>query len=181
MLNRVIGVVGILALLAAVAMVMPQRSTASDTATLHAVNGFRQPDPLRSTRAVFQPVQMTVPIGFADGSTLANAVAMVVPARRRFVLEDLSVRADVPKGQTVLEAGLQLDAPGTRYVFLPMRFAGSGASNIVPQPDTDEFNGGRLARAYAEPGKTVGAYAYRNSTTGTGIAFVSISGYLANL
>lgn len=182
MFNRLLGIAGVLALLATVALVSPQRGKADGTENVRVLNSRKQPNFVRDVDDAFQPVQMTVPITWGDGSTLANTVAMVVPARKRFVLEDLSIRADVPSGQLVLEAGVQLDAPNpVRYVFLPVTFTGSGASDINPRPGIDEFHGGRLAHAYAEPGKEIGVYAYRNSTDGTGVAFISISGYLADL
>src|SRR5437588_5442673 len=106
MFNRLIGVAGVLALLIALALVSPQRGKADGTKNVRVMNSRRQPTFVRNVDDAFQPVQLTVPVGFADGNTLGAADAYVVPAKKRFVLEDLSARADVPSGEIVLEAGL---------------------------------------------------------------------------
>src|SRR5438477_992039 len=107
MFNRILGIAGVLALLAAVALMTPQRGKADGTENVRVMNSRRQPTFVRNVDDAFQPVQMTVPITWGDGNTLADTVVMVVPPKKRFVLEDLSIRADVPSGQLVLEAGLQ--------------------------------------------------------------------------
>ena len=63
----------------------------------------------------------------------------------------------------------------------PQSFADVVGQQHVTRTLANALRTGRVAHAYAEPGKQIGVYAYRNSTNGAGIAFISISGYLADL
>ena len=99
MFNRLLGIAGVLALLAALALVSPQRGKADGTEYVRVMNSRRQPTFVRNVDDAFQPVEITVPMGFIVGDPAGHFPAFTVPAHKRFVLEDVSARAEVPAGE----------------------------------------------------------------------------------
>src|SRR5436305_1319921 len=84
------------------------RSRADGTESVRVMNSRRQPTFVRNVDDAFQPVEITVPMGFIVGDPAGHFPAFTVPAHKRFVLEDVSARAEVPAGEKVIDAAVDL-------------------------------------------------------------------------
>jgi hypothetical protein len=124
-----------------------------------------------------EPFQARIPIKIPDGADAVSALALTVPARKRFVLAELSGAAKIPTGQKVLEASAFVDDPAmTFHVGAPVTFTGTDQDGIL-----DRFEWGRVAHAYANPGDQVRVELERNDSTAGGVVEFDIAGYLVDL
>jgi hypothetical protein len=182
MLRRAAGIAATIALLATAVVIVPQRGKADDVDRVLVVNGPKKPVPVSLSSGAdvsvrngdaLEPFQTTVEIPLNSGSIDGDTTALTVPAGKRFVLEEISGFALLPSGEKLVDARVRL-ANAHLLLAAPVNFSG-------PQEGQDEFQWGRLARAYANPGEQVVVALGRSSTTGDGGAFFTISGYLVDL
>src|SRR5207248_8558380 len=110
--------------LLAVAALSPRLGRPADAQEVRTAVATPAPVLVRNVNDARTPVQVTVAIAFLQDHFLAIFPAVQVPPKKRFVLEDISVQANVPAGQQVLEAGVDLGGPRTPVVYIPVTFAG---------------------------------------------------------
>jgi hypothetical protein len=120
-----------------------------------------------------QPVLTSGKLFVVDGKAGAAGTIFTVPDGKRFVLEDVSGSAIMPAGQSV--NSIQIGDEVTD-MFVPVAFSGP---YLIPGFDTYQF--GRLARGYWGPGRHVEGIIERNSASGLGSVYFTLTGYLVDL
>src|SRR5262245_53995885 len=64
-----------------------------------------------------EPVQQSVSFTINPGASITEVPVFTVPARKTFVLEDLSGNAELPTGQKMIEAAVRLGDTGVRLTY----------------------------------------------------------------
>ena len=124
-----------------------------------------------------QPVQRTELLIFAAGDTIKDQTLYTVPAGKRLVIEEASVRAQL------------FDGVSQAMVFIRSFADGNIGGHYVPLQPVGPVDGmgtvlvgTELLGAYADAGTTVDASITLNTGTGDGGRFeVTISGHLVDL
>jgi hypothetical protein len=225
MLRRAVGIIGTIVMLAAAAVVVPQRGGADSTKDVLVVNAPSQPVPVSLTGGTgtanvnvtnqptvdlaagttigisgtpnvnianqptvsiapdsvlhvsngdaLQPVLTEVKMLLVDGKAGVVGTVFTVPDGKRLVLEDVSGSAILPAGQSMNSIGIGDEITN---MFVPATFSGP---YILPGYDTYQF--GRLARGYWGPRAHVEGIIERNSASGLGTVYLTLTGYLIEL
>ena len=101
-----------------------------------------------------------------------------VPAGKRLVIEHVSVRAELPPGQTA-RASIVVSLEG-QPVSHWLVMVGQGT--VIGTPTNRAvFVASQTTRLYADPGGGWGVNTERDSDVGGGVAYASISGYFVDL
>lgn len=96
-----------------------------------------------------------------------------VPSGKRVVIETISAHADIPSSQHIVQVVFQLGPNPYEDLYLNMHPQGPYAGTRTT------FTGTEQVRAYVnEPGRDINIYGHRNSSTGNGYLYVTVSGYL---
>lgn len=122
-----------------------------------------------------QPFQEEFAITLPDNFGGENATFMV-PLGKRLVIEYVSARGFVPAGQTLTFSirTRQGNTPnGVVHYLVSTEQGFSGTST--------GFVAGQVMRLYADPGTQVLVRAGRNPATGTGNAFIAVSGHFVDV
>jgi hypothetical protein len=118
----------------------------------------------------------------AGTSTLSPPeCAPVVPADKKLVIEFITVRATMPKGQIpyvlLQTSAAKLGAPGTIQNNWQIAF---NCGPLSATGVTDEYFATHLVKMQAMPGDDIGLSVSRNSTTGEATFAINYGGQLMN-
>jgi len=146
------------------------------TPNVSVINTPSSPVPTRDVdNAARQPFQVSVSGDFRDDHT--EAVGQIsVPAGKRFVIEYVTGAYVIPSGEKITATDLSLLQNNSVTPVFGATFTGTdtGANDI--------FILSQLTRLYADAGTpSISIIGIRNSPSGTGQAFWTLSGYLVNL
>jgi hypothetical protein len=97
------------------------------------------------------------------------------------VIESATVQLNVPLGQNVLFARIDTNLCPSACFSLVLTLTHPGTAPVTGGQLGEIFTGTHRVFAVFEPGTVVKPTAVRNSGTGTGDVFMSISGYLVNV
>jgi hypothetical protein len=144
---------------------MPQVQLANDTNNPLWVRNLDEP--------ARQPFQQTIFTQFASGDPFSQDVAVTIPAGATLVVEFVSAVGVMPAGQSLR---IHIETPNTTHYLLASR-QGVTAGN----PNTEDFVASQQLRLYFTKNDPLTIKCARaDSTTGTGYAYVTLSGYLYN-
>jgi phage tail protein X len=137
------------------------------------------PDPPNHDQ--LQPFFRELSLGWSNHETFATTKTFFkVPAGKRLVLEDISIAAEMAKGQKLLVNLLVVGANAQERIHgMPVVFQMTGLFPEAPQ--TDHYAGGRPLRIYLEPGEILATKGERDSATGTGIVTIFVHGHFMDI
>jgi hypothetical protein len=158
---------------------VPITGSASITGAVTVGNTPSNPVAVRETdRPADQPFSLRLLLGFNAGEDQdQSTTAFTVPAKKRLVLEDVSIGAVLGTGQKVHVELIRiaLDGQHLRH-HVPVVF--QLAQGVA---GTDIYAGGRPIRIYFEPGEKLTATARRDSTFQGAFLDVFVYGYFVDL
>jgi hypothetical protein len=140
-------------------------------------NTAAQPLPTRSQdEPALQPVQRTDVVFFASGQQIKDQALFTVPAGKRLVIEEVSVRAQLFTGVSQAMVFLRSTGGGLGAHYVPLTAVGAvdGFGTVLV--------GTEMLRGYADPGTAVDASITLNTAGGDGARFeVTLTGHLISL
>ncbi len=162
---------------------VPITGTTSIAGAVTVGNTPSNPIPVRETdRPALQPFSIRLNLGFNNGEDQdKSSDIFTVPAKKRLVLEDVSIGAYMGSGQRVHVELIRIGIGGEHnrhHVPLVFQIA-------YPSPGgglgTHVYAGGRPIRIYLEPGEKLTASARRDSTSSGAFLDVFVYGYFVDL
>ena len=175
--NSRFGIAVVSAAIVALVIAVPLRAAPPDK-EVKVINTAADAVPTRSLyEPALQPVQRTELVIFAAGEQIKTQTLYAVPAGKRLVIEETSVRAQLFTG--VSQA----------MVFLRSTGGGAIGGHYVPLVSVGPVDGmgtvlvgTELLRAYADGGTMVDASVTLNTFSGSGARFeVTVTGHLVDL
>jgi hypothetical protein len=147
------------------------------TPSVTVTNTAAHPVPTRSQdEPGLQPVQRTDLVIFAAGEQVKDKTLYTVPAGKRLVIEEASVRAQLFTGVSQSMVFLRATGGGFGVHYVPLTSVGpvDGMGTVLV--------GTELLRGYADPGVNVDASVTLNTASGSGGRFeVTFTGHLIDL
>ena len=120
-------------------------------------------------------VQHFLVASLADGDLSAFSNTVSVPAGKRLVIEHVSALARLQESQSPAEVGFSTTVDGTfaahHLLLVKQSTGGSTAHTFVTN---------HAVQIYADPGTTIRLSVLRNTGTGSGAVFATLSGYLVD-
>ena len=130
----------------------------------------------RADEPALQPVQRTALVIIGAGDQIEEATLYTVPAGKRLVIEEASVRAQLFAGVTEAMVFLRSDGGGFGGHYVPLTSLGTldGFGKVLV--------GTELLNGYADAGTPVDTNVTINTATGSGGRFeVTLAGHLVDL
>jgi hypothetical protein len=161
---------------------VPISGTASITGSVTVGNTLTNPVPVWETgRPELQPFSHSFSdLGFNAGEDQSTSkLVFVVPAKKRLVLEDVSVGATLGKGELVQINLIRLGVGGS-YNRHGIAVSYQATFNLGIT-SADFLAGGRPIRIYLEAGETLTASAQRDSTASGAFIDMYVYGYFVDV
>jgi hypothetical protein len=123
-----------------------------------------------------QPFQRAEVVSWNNPNLIGGDATFTVPAGKRLVIEVVSYSLFLPTGTRPTLNFIDVSTANSNQspvsYYVPVSLQGNNGTE-------DVFTGNSLTRLYADPGSTVDVAVRSNSTSG--LASVSVSGYLVNV
>ncbi len=129
---------------------------------------------VRDVNDARQPYLSQTFADFTAGEATASGTFSVVPTGKRLVVEHVSVYGGIPTGQKLFALITRENNTNHAVVLHPQ-------ANFPAFGGADQFVASEEMKLYFDAGTTPGAFANRNSTTGSGNLIFTISGYLVDV
>jgi hypothetical protein len=158
---------GIIVLFLMIAFVLPTREAYAQRPAI--VSEVNNPDKLEQ----YVHGQLDLQVTIADGRGGEGPCLISVPAGKRLVIEQVSLRANMPPGQKILFARIT----DTRHFnqYIPVQFQGSHSPT-----GRDNYVGSQAIRQVVPPEEHVCLEVIRNTTEGEASITWGVSGYYIN-